>query len=98
MRHRLTAKADGNSKPLSLKLNAPALDSTVTGINEVDGTYIGGNETNKQEKKLNSGGQRTVGKQAILGMRAQVGRIETMLVEFATKVELKGKFCNNVEL
>ena len=47
---------------LSLNLIAPALDLTVTGTIEVDGTYIGGNETNKKEKIsiLVDNGQRAI--------------------------------------
>lgn len=47
----------------------------LSGIVEADGVYIGGKESNKHESQKLKAGRGTVGKTAVLGMRARAGKI-----------------------
>ena len=69
----------------------------LTGVIEVDETYVGGLEKNKHWDKKQNAGRGTVGKQAVFGMRERKGKIKAMPVSNTTKTELQGKIHENVK-
>lgn len=70
----------------------------LTGIIEVDETFVGGKERNKHEKKKLHVGRGPVGKTAVLGLRERGGRTKAMPVQGTDIASLQNEIYKHVEV
>lgn len=68
----------------------------LSGIIEVDETYIGGKETNRRNSEKLKAGRGTAGKTAIVGLRQRGGKVKAKVVKSTSAKTLKGEISNNV--
>jgi len=69
----------------------------LSGLIEVDETYIGGKESNKHESKKLKMGRGTIGKTAVMGIRERNGRTLAMKIVNTDKATMQSMILENVE-
>ena len=70
----------------------------LSGIIEVDETYIGGKEGNKHESKKQNAGRGTAGKKAVMGLRQRGGKTIAMPIDGTDRETLINAIYENVQI